>query len=319
MSAGRSEDFETEPLTDDVLAEAIGFIRSANPFAQHTWGWDAGRFIDFRWGGNILREEAAPGFFERNGTLVRRSADGNEGGEGGEIVTLVLAESGGDQRCILTAGEDPDMLDWALRDLLQRQEPQERQGGDPIVLLPSDDADWVRQEGEGDDWICLFVTTLGAGIRQWGTELKDAGEYLRSHAVQALALEGAEAYAEWLHARIRADWGFADPEDLTMADRFRSRYRGVRVSFGYPACPELEHQEILWRLLRPEEIGVDRACGWSALCGLLHLARARGLRAHTVDLRCSADAGGPRNRVVGYGAWVFLEPDRSPDSPGTST
>ena len=42
-----------------------------------------------------------------------------------------------------------------------------------------------------------------------------------------------------------------------MGDRFRARYRGKRVSFGYPACPDLEHQEILWRILRPEEIGVQ--------------------------------------------------------------
>lgn len=136
--------------------------------------------------------------------------------------------------------------------------PFRRQRKPDGVAVP----DWVRPKGGGDDWVCLFVTTLGAGIRKWGTELKDAGEYLKSHAVQALALEGAEAYAEWLHARIRADWGFADAADMTMADRFRSRYRGVRVSFGYPACPDLEHQEILFRLLDPTEIGVELTDGF---------------------------------------------------------
>ena len=120
-------------------------------------------------------------------------------------------------------------------------------------------ADWVRDMG--DDWMCAFVTTVGAGIRDWSEKLKNSGEYLRSHAVQAVALEAAEAFAEALHARIRADWGFSDAEDMTMLDRFRTRYRGIRVSFGYPACPDLDHQYPLWRLLKPEEIGVELTDG----------------------------------------------------------
>jgi 5-methyltetrahydrofolate--homocysteine methyltransferase len=91
--------------------------------------------------------------------------------------------------------------------------------------------------------------------------LKASGEYLRSHAAAALALETAEAYAELLHSEIRAAWGFADPPEMTMAERFRARYRGLRVSFGYPACPDLEDQRKLWRLLRPEEIGVQLTDG----------------------------------------------------------
>ena len=62
---------------------------------------------------------------------------------------------------------------------------------------------------------------------------------------------------EWLHRRIREDWGFPDAPDLTMAQRFTSRYRGKRYSFGYPACPDLEDQTGLWKLLKPEDIGVQ--------------------------------------------------------------
>jgi 5-methyltetrahydrofolate--homocysteine methyltransferase len=74
--------------------------------------------------------------------------------------------------------------------------------------------------------------------------------------LQALAIETAEAAAEWLHRRIREDWGFPDPADMTMLERFQARYRGKRYSFGYPACPRLEDQAGIWKLLRPEEIGV---------------------------------------------------------------
>ncbi|MFN8179986.1 MAG: methionine synthase [bacterium] len=123
-------------------------------------------------------------------------------------------------------------------------------------------ADWVREKGTGEDWVALFVVTMGDGVRAWAEDLKQRGEYLKSHAVQALALEGAEAYAELLHARLRAAWGFPDPPETSMMDRFRARYHGKRVSFGYPACPDLEDQAKLWRLLRPEEIGVELTDGF---------------------------------------------------------
>jgi 5-methyltetrahydrofolate--homocysteine methyltransferase len=106
------------------------------------------------------------------------------------------------------------------------------------------------------DHVALFVVTAGAGIRERAEEAKAAGRYFYSHGLQALAIETAEACAEWLHRRIREDWGFPDPPSTTMADRFTSRYRGKRYSFGYPACPNLEDQSGIWLLLRPEEIGV---------------------------------------------------------------
>ncbi len=86
---------------------------------------------------------------------------------------------------------------------------------------------------------------------------KQAGEYLKSHAFAALALETAEASAEWLHRKLRADWGFPDPPETTPQDRFSARYRGKRYSFGYPACPDLAGQRALFAALRPEEIGVE--------------------------------------------------------------
>ena len=110
---------------------------------------------------------------------------------------------------------------------------------------------------EPRDHVAFFVVTAGAGIRQKSEEWKQAGEYLKAHGLQSLAIETAEGCAEWLHRRIREDWGFADPSTMTMQERFTSRYRGKRYSFGYPACPNLDDQAGLWKLLRPEEIGVE--------------------------------------------------------------
>jgi 5-methyltetrahydrofolate--homocysteine methyltransferase len=118
-------------------------------------------------------------------------------------------------------------------------------------------SDYILPSKNGQrDHLALFVVTAGEGIRARAEAAKAAGRYFYSHALQALALETAEACAEWLHRRIREDWGFPDPPQMTMAERFTSRYRGKRYSFGYPACPNLEDQAGLWSLLHPEEIGV---------------------------------------------------------------
>ena len=103
----------------------------------------------------------------------------------------------------------------------------------------------------------------GPACAQLAEQWKAAGEYLRSHILQLLALEGAEAFAELLHEKIRAMWGIADAPGTTIGDLFKVRYRGVRVSFGYPACPRLEDQAQLFRLLGVEEhIGVHLTEGY---------------------------------------------------------
>ena len=119
-------------------------------------------------------------------------------------------------------------------------------------------SDYILDADEGRrDHLCLFVVTAGARVREESEEAKQAGEFFQSHALQALGIETAEGCAEWLHRRIREDWGFHDSPTLTMHERFTSKYRGKRYSFGYPACPNLDDQRGLWALLRPEDIGVE--------------------------------------------------------------
>src|SRR5579859_3437948 len=124
-------------------------------------------------------------------------------------------------------------------------------------------SDYVLPPQNGQrDHVALFVVTAGEGVRARSEQAKNDGYYFKSHALQALAIESAEGCAEWLHRRIREDWGFVDPPEMTMAQRFTSRYRGKRYSFGYPACPNLEDQAGIWKLLRPEEIGVQLTEGF---------------------------------------------------------
>jgi 5-methyltetrahydrofolate--homocysteine methyltransferase len=149
---------------------------------------------------------------------------------------------------VRAAGDAVRVVDAAGAETARFAFPRQRDG-ERLCL-----ADWVREDA--DDYLAAFVTTCGAGVRERAEAWKARGEYVRSHALQALAIECAEALAEMLHARLRDLWGFPDPPETTIADRLKGRYRGVRVSFGYPACPELADQATLWRLLQPERIGV---------------------------------------------------------------
>jgi 5-methyltetrahydrofolate--homocysteine methyltransferase len=161
---------------------------------------------------------------------------------------------------------------WMTARAVRRWLPA-RRDGDAILVLAEDGArvlarlDFPRQRrGEGlcladyvvgePDHLGLFVTTAGEGIRERVGELREAGRYLESHVLGALAVETAEAAAEWLHARMREEWGIPDPPGFSFADALAARYRGQRYSFGYPACPDLSAQETLFALLGPAEIGV---------------------------------------------------------------
>ena len=124
-------------------------------------------------------------------------------------------------------------------------------------------SDYVNpRDYRAGDYVCLFVTSAQGPVREKSEEAKARGEFLKSHAIQSLALETAEAAAEYLHSFLRSQWGFPDHPDMSMMDRFQAKYRGKRYSFGYPACPELEFQKELFEVMRPAEIGVSLTDGF---------------------------------------------------------
>lgn len=134
-----------------------------------------------------------------------------------------------------------------------------RQQVEPFLCL----ADYLKPVESGVmDYVGFLVVTAGQGIRELATEWKDRGDYLRSHALQSVALETAEAMAERVHHMMRDVWGYPDPSTMTMKQRFGARYQGIRVSFGYPACPNLEDQGPLFELMKPEDIGVELTEGF---------------------------------------------------------
>jgi 5-methyltetrahydrofolate--homocysteine methyltransferase len=135
-----------------------------------------------------------------------------------------------------------------------------RQPKEPWLCI-SDYINPSDMKSETEDNLCLFVVTAGNQVREYADKFKAKGECLKSHIVQALALETAEAFAEHLHSMIRTQWGFPDSPNMTNMERFQAKYVGKRYSFGYPACPRLEDQELLFKILQPEKIGVELTSG----------------------------------------------------------
>jgi len=134
-----------------------------------------------------------------------------------------------------------------------------RQQEAPYLCL----ADFLKTVDSGEmDYVALMVVTAGHGVKGVADTLKNDGKFLESHALLATALELAEGFAERIHQEIRDVWGFPDATDFTMRERFAAKYQGQRFSFGYPACPNLEDQEKLFKLLKPEQIGVQLTEGY---------------------------------------------------------
>ncbi|WP_203247844.1 methionine synthase [Sporosarcina beigongshangi] len=128
-----------------------------------------------------------------------------------------------------------------------------RQSKEPFLCL----ADYLKPVSSGVmDYVGFMQVTAGHGVRDFANKFKEEGKFLESHAFQATALELAEGFAERIHQEMRDHLGTPDATDFTMLDRFAAKYTGQRFSFGYPACPNLEDQAKLFKLLKPEDIGV---------------------------------------------------------------
>ena len=109
-----------------------------------------------------------------------------------------------------------------------------------------------------------------------------------------------DASDEEVAAVIEALWSGDETRFVISSDL--SHYHGYARAQQLDAAAARAIEE-----LRPQDIGEGQACGRIPICGLLRAARRHGLRARTVDLRNSGDTAGPRDEVVGYGAWTFEE------------
>ncbi|UJW31896.1 methionine synthase [Saccharothrix sp. AJ9571] len=119
-------------------------------------------------------------------------------------------------------------------------------------------ADFFRPEESGEiDVVGLQIVTVGSRIGQRTAELFAADAYRDYLELHGLSVQLAEALAEYWHARVRAELGYANEDPAAVEDMFALKYRGARFSLGYGACPDLEDRAKIAALLDPSRIGVE--------------------------------------------------------------
>ncbi len=142
----------------------------------------------------------------------------------------------------------------SIKFLTLRQQSQKTKGAFNMAL-----ADFVAPKDSGkQDYMGCFCVTTGFGVDEWAAEFEKNLDDYNSIMIKALADRLAEAFAEYLHEKVRKEiWGYAADENLDKVDLIEEEYKGIRPAPGYPACPDHLEKPTIWKLLKvEEEIGV---------------------------------------------------------------
>lgn len=135
-----------------------------------------------------------------------------------------------------------------------RQQAQRSKGKDYLAL-----SDFIAPQNSGKtDYMGAFCVTTGFGTDELSEEYERANDDYNAIMVKALADRFAEAYAEFLHKKVRTEyWGYSNQENLSNEELIAEKYKGIRPAPGYPACPDHLEKHAIWDLLKVEEkIGV---------------------------------------------------------------
>jgi len=172
---------------------------------------------------NLLQARAVYGFFPANavGDDVELYADASRQ----KVLTTF--------RFLRQQAEKPDgQPNWCLADFV---------AGKPASGMPP------------QDYIGAFAVTAGIGVDELVKKFKADHDDYNAIMTEALADRLAEAFAEYLHKRVRLEWGYGREENLTVEQLIDEQYRGIRPAAGYPACPDHTEKWTLWKLLDAEK------------------------------------------------------------------
>jgi len=194
--------------------------------------------------------EAARTVYAEGQAMLKRIVEGRWLTANG-VIALMPANSIGDD---IDLYSDPSRTTVALRWRNLRQQ-NERAPGKPNYCL----ADFVAPKASGvEDYAGAFAVTAGLGIEKKLAEFEAKKDDYGAIMLKALADRLAEAFAEWLHMRVRREfWGYAKDETLDNAAMIREEYRGIRPAPGYPACPDHTVKAALFDLLEARALGIS--------------------------------------------------------------
>jgi len=232
-------------VLDDVPIETLRPYIDWTPFF-HTWelkGVYPRIFEHEKYG-----EQARQIFAEGNALLDRMIAERLVAARG--VYGFFRANAVGDDVHLYEADGKTPLTRFHF---LRQQAAKGSDGNEPSRCL----ADFVAPKETGfADYIGGFAVTAGVGVRELCERFKSAHDDYNAIMAEALADRLAEAFAEYLHKRVREEWGYGRGEGLTNEQLIREEYRGIRPAAGYPACPDHTEKGTLWRLL-----DVERAAG----------------------------------------------------------
>jgi 5-methyltetrahydrofolate--homocysteine methyltransferase len=155
-----------------------------------------------------------------------------------------------------TVNDDDIQLSTVNLQLLTLRQQSQKTAGAPNIAL----ADFIAPKDSGkQDYIGCFCVTTGFGVDEKAAEFEKQLDDYNSILVKALGDRLAEAFAEYLHLKVRKEiWGYASDESLSNQDLINEEYKGIRPAPGYPACPDHLEKPTIWKLLNVEnEIGVQ--------------------------------------------------------------
>jgi 5-methyltetrahydrofolate--homocysteine methyltransferase len=226
------------------LAEIAGYI-DWGPFFQ---AWElSGPFpaiLD-----DAVVGEAARSVYAEGQAMLQRIIGGRWLTANGVVAMLPANAAGDDIVCFVDEARVDVALTW--RNLRQQNE---RPPGKANFCL----SDYVAPEvARVNDYLGMFAVTTGIGIEPKLAEFEASKDDYSAIMLKALADRLAEAFAEWLHAKVRRElWGYARDESLDATALIREEYRGIRPAPGYPACPDHAVKAPLFDVLRASEIGM---------------------------------------------------------------
>lgn len=159
-----------------------------------------------------------------------------------------------DDIAVIPSAVEGQLSTFDFQLLTLRQQSQKTAGAPNIAL-----ADFIAPKESGkQDYIGCFCVTTGFGVDEKATEFEQQLDDYNAILVKALGDRLAEAFAEYLHLKVRTTiWGYATDENLTNQGLINEEYKGIRPAPGYPACPDHLEKPTIWKLLHVEqEIGV---------------------------------------------------------------
>jgi len=150
---------------------------------------------------------------------------------------------------------EPETRNSQLATFITLRQQSQKTAGAPNIAL----ADFIAPKDSGkQDYIGCFCVTTGFGVDEKAAQFEKQLDDYNSILVKALGDRLAEAFAEYLHLKVRKEiWGYASEENLSNDDLIKENYKGIRPAPGYPACPDHLEKPTIWKLLNVEqEIGV---------------------------------------------------------------